>query len=270
MQVNDKVIVVTGGANGIGESLCRRFVKEGARAVVAADLDEERVKALADELGILGMKTDVADESDIVHLVQTTEKQFGPIDLFCSNAGITSSDAPGWTAASAENEIWQKSWEIHVMAHVYAARAVLPGMIARKSGYLLNTSSAAGLLNQIGSAPYSTTKHAAIGFAEALAITHGDDGIKVSVLCPQAVRTRMIAGAEEGSAAVDGILEPEEVADCVIRGLAEETFLILPHPEVKTYYQRKASDYDRWINGMLRFARKILPYMKGRSENTRE
>jgi NAD(P)-dependent dehydrogenase (short-subunit alcohol dehydrogenase family) len=262
MHVKDKVIVVTGGANGIGEALCRRFVKEGARAVVAADLDEERVKTVASELGIMGIKVDVAKEADIVNLVETTEKQIGPIDLFCSNAGIISSDAPGWTAASADNTIWQKSWEIHVMAHVYAARAVLPYMIARGEGYLLNTSSAAGLLNQIGSAPYSTTKHAAIGFAEALAITHGDDGIKVSVLCPQAVRTQMVAGSEGGSAAVDGIMEPEDVAECVVQGLAEETFLILPHPEVKTYYQRKASDYNRWINGMRRFAQKIIPYMK--------
>ena len=262
MQVKDKIIVVTGGANGIGEAMCRRFLQEEARAVVAADLDEERLKTVASELGIPGIKVDVTNESDIVNLVGTTEKQIGPIDLFCSNAGIISTDAPGWTAASADNTIWQKSWEIHVMAHVYAARAVLPGMTARGKGYLLNTSSAAGLLNQIGSAPYSVTKHAAIGFAEALAITHGDDGIKVSVLCPQAVNTRMVGGAEGGSAAVDGILEPEDVAECVIQGLAEETFLILPHPTVKTYYQRKASDYDRWINGMCRFARKIIPYMK--------
>lgn len=262
MDVKDKIVVVTGGANGIGEALCRRFLKEKARAVVAADLDEKRLKTVASELGIPGIKVDVTNESDIVHLVEATEKQIGPIDLFCSNAGIISSDAPGWTAASAENMVWQKSWEIHVMAHVYAARAVLPGMIARGEGYLLNTSSAAGLLNQIGSAPYSTTKHAAIGFAEALAITHGDDGIKVSVLCPQGVRTQMIEGAEEGSASVDGILEPEDVAECVIQGLAEETFLILPHQQVKTYYQRKAADYDRWINGMRRFAQQVIPYMK--------
>ena len=262
MLIKDKVVVVTGGASGIGEALCKRFVKEGARAVVAADLDEERVKKVAAELGIMGIQADVANEADIVNLVETTEKQFGRIDLFCSNAGIISSDSPDWTAASADNTIWQKSWEIHVMAHVYAARAVLPGMIARKEGYFLNTSSAAGLLNQIGSAPYSVTKHAAVGFAEALAISHGDDGIKVSVLCPQAVRTPMISGTEGGSAAVDGILEPDDVAECVIQGLAEEMFLILPHPEVKTYYQRKASDYDRWINGMVRFARKVIPYMK--------
>jgi NAD(P)-dependent dehydrogenase (short-subunit alcohol dehydrogenase family) len=262
MYVKEKVVVVTGGANGIGEALCRRFVKEGARTVVAADIDEKRLKTLAIELGILGIKADVANESDVVNLIETTEKQVGPIDLFCSNAGIISSDAPGWTAASAENMIWQKSWEINVMSHVYAARALLPNMIARGEGYLLITSSAAGLLNQIGSAPYSTTKHAAIGFAEALAITHGDDGIKVSVLCPQAVKTQMTAGAEGGSAAVDGILEPEVVAECVIQGLSEETFLILPHPQVRSYYQRKASDYDRWINGMRRFARKIIPYMK--------
>ena len=270
MQVKDKVVVVTGGANGIGEALCRRFVKEGARAVVAADLDEERVKTVAAQLGIVGVKTDVANEAEIISLVETTEKQIGPIDLFCSNAGIISSDAPGWTAASADNAVWQKSWEIHVMAHVYAARAVLPGMIARKKGYLLNTSSAAGLLNQIGSGPYSTTKHAAVGFAESLAITHGDDGIKVSVLCPQAVKTQMIAGAEDGSASVDGVLMPEDVAECVIRGLAEETFLILPHAEVKTYYQRKASDYDRWIKGMRRFAQTVIPYMKEAQQSGRK
>ncbi len=263
MRVKDKVIVVTGGANGIGEALCRRFVKDEARAVVVVDIDEQRVKTVADELGSLGIKADVTVESDIINVVEKTETQFGPIDLFCSNAGIISTDAPDWTAASCSNEIWQKSWEIHVMGHVYAARAVLPGMIKRGQGYLLNTASAAGLLNQIGSAPYSVTKHAAIGFAESLAITHGDDGIKISVLCPQAVRTQMTIGAEGSSASVDGIMEPEEVAECVIQGLAEETFLILPHKEVKTYYQRKASDYDRWIAGMRRLRQKVFNIQKG-------
>ncbi len=261
MQIKDKVIVVTGGANGIGEAMCRRFVKEKARAVVVTDIDEKRVKEVASELSCFGIRADVTVESDIIDVVEKTEKEVGPIDLFCSNAGIISSDAPGWTAASSDNRIWQKSWEIHVMAHVYAARAVLPGMIERKEGYLLNTSSAAGLLNQIGSAPYSVTKHAAVGFAESLAITHQCDGIKVSVLCPQAVRTQMVKGGEDGSASVDGIMEPDDVVECVIQGLAEETFLILPHPEVKTYYQRKASDYDRWLKGMARLKDNVLPYM---------
>jgi NAD(P)-dependent dehydrogenase (short-subunit alcohol dehydrogenase family) len=258
MRVKDKVVVVTGGANGIGEALGRRFVEEGARGVVLADIDGERVKTVAEELNALGVQADVTAEADIVNLVQQTEKAFGPIDLFCSNAGIISTDAPGWTAASAPDDVWQKSWEVHVMAHVYAARAVLPGMIQRGQGYLLNVASAAGLLNQIGSAPYSVTKHAAVGYAEALAITHAGDGIKVSVVCPQAVRTQMVAGNEDGSASVDGIIEPEDVAESVIQGLEQETFLILPHLEVKTYYQRKASDYDRWISGMVRFRDKLF------------
>jgi len=258
MRLKEKITVVTGGANGIGEALCRRFVKEGAKAVVAADIDADQVQKLADELGIMGVRTDVTSEADIINLVKETEAAFGSIDLFCSNAGIISTDAPDFTAASAPDDVWQKSWEIHVMAHVYAARAVLPGMVQRGEGYLLNVASAAGLLNQIGSAPYSTTKHAAVGYAEALAITHGSDGIKVSVVCPQAVRTQMVQGNEDGSASVDGIIEPEDVAESVIQGLAQETFLILPHPEVKTYYQRKASDYDRWINGMARFREKIF------------
>ena len=258
MQIKDKVIVVTGGANGIGEALCRRFVAEGARSVVAADIDEKRLEAISKELGVQGVRTDVTVEADIMKLVEQTEETCGPIDLFCSNAGIISDDSPGWTAASCPNEIWQKSWDIHIMAHVYAARAVLPGMIARKNGYILSVASAAGLLSQIGSAPYSATKHAAIGFAEALAITHKNDGIKVSVVCPQAVRTQMVAGSEDGSASVDGIMEPAELAESVIQGLAEETFMILPHPEVKTYFQRKASDYDRWISGMARFRDKLF------------
>ncbi|MCG6908531.1 MAG: SDR family oxidoreductase [Deltaproteobacteria bacterium] len=259
MQIKDKVVVVTGGANGIGEALCRRFVKEGARGLVVADINEDRLKIVAGELDILGIRTDVTKEADMVDLVRQAEEAYGPIDLFCSNAGIISSDAPGWTAASCANDVWQKSWDLHVMAHVYAARAVLPGMIARADGYLLSVASAAGLLNQIGSAPYSATKHAAVGFAEALAITHKKDGIKVSVVCPQAVRTQMVAGAEDGAASVDGIMEPEDVAESIVQGLAEERFMILPHPEVKTYFQRKASDYDRWINGMARFREKLFP-----------
>ena len=256
MQIKDKVVVVTGAASGIGAALCRRFHREEARAVVAADLDGDGARQVAAEIGGLGLQSDVALESDIVRLVQETEKQCGPIDLFCSNAGVAYQDEPEGTAASCSNENWQKAWEINVMAHVYAARAVLPGMIARGAGYLLNTVSAAGLLNQIGSASYSTTKHAAIGFAESLAITHGDDGIKVSVICPQAVATPMLGGLDNGGPqGVDGIMAPEDLADSVVAGLAVESFLILPHEKVRLYMQRKISDYDRWLKGMRRLRR---------------
>lgn len=259
MELKNKVIVVTGGAMGIGKAMCRRFADEQPDGIVVVDIVKEQAEQTAAEIGGMALRADVSVETDIITVVQETEKRFGRVDLFCSNAGIISDDSPGWTAASAANEIWQKSWEIHVMAHVYAARAALPGMLERKSGYFLNTASAAGLLNQIGSAPYSTTKHAALGFAESLAITHGEDGIGVSILCPQAVRTRMVAGNEDSSASVDGIMEPSELADIVVESLREERFLILPHPEVVTYFQRKASDYDRWINGMRRFRQKLFP-----------
>lgn len=258
MELKDKVVVVTGGAMGIGEAMCRRFKEEQPAGIVVVDLEKEMAEKVAADIGAMAIQADVTREADIINVVSETETTFGRLDLFCSNAGIISDDSPGWTAASAPDKVWQKSWEVHVMAHVYAARAALPGMLERKSGYFLNTSSAAGLLNQIGSAPYSTTKHAALGFAESLAITHGQDGIGVSLLCPQAVRTRMVAGNEGGSASVDGIMDPSVLAESVVEGLKEERFLILPHPEVVTYYQRKASDYDRWINGMQRFREKVF------------
>jgi NAD(P)-dependent dehydrogenase (short-subunit alcohol dehydrogenase family) len=256
MQIKDKVVVVTGGASGIGAALCRRFRREGARAVIIADLDGDGARQVAEDIDGLGLQADVAVESDIIRVVQESEKHCGPIDLFCSNAGVSYPDKPDGTAASCSNDKWRKAWEINVMAHVYAARAVLPGMLARAEGYLLNTVSAAGLLSQIGAASYSTTKHAAIGFAEALAITHGDDGIKVSVLCPQAVATPMLGDFTGGGPqGVDGILTPEQVAESVIDGLAAETFLILPHEKVRLYMQRKFSDYDRWLQGMRRLRR---------------
>jgi NAD(P)-dependent dehydrogenase (short-subunit alcohol dehydrogenase family) len=252
MKVADTVIVVTGGASGIGEALCRRFAQEGTKSIAVADIDEEGAKAIADEIGGLAIKCDVRKEEEIINVVEETEKRSGPIDMFCSNAGVALDGI-----VDAPNEGWQRLWEIHVMAHVYAARAVIPRMIERGGGYLLNIASAAGLLSQIGAAPYAVTKHAAVGLAEILAISYGDQGIKVSVVCPQAVLTAMTRDGG-GVAAVDGLMEPETVADSVMEGLEEERFLILPHPEVQTYMERKASDYDRWVNGMRRLQKRYL------------
>jgi NAD(P)-dependent dehydrogenase (short-subunit alcohol dehydrogenase family) len=246
MNVEGKHVVVTGGASGIGRALARRFSAEGARAVVVADLDGNGAESVAAEFGGIGLRVDVADEAAVKSLVARAEAANGPIDLFCSNAGIGVHG--GFDVPDAE---WTKIWNINLMSHVYAARAVIPGMIARGGGYLLNTASAAGLLTQIGSAPYAVTKHAAVAFAEWLSITHGDEGIVVSVLCPQAVRTAMTAGMVNGGVAgVDGMMEPEQLADSVIAGLADERFLILPHDSVLTYMQRKTGDYDRWLSGM--------------------
>ena len=256
MDVADKVIVVTGGANGIGKALCERFHAEGARVVVVVDLEGENAQLVADAIGGEAFGVDVRDESQIADMVRDVESRHGAVDLFCSNAGIIAGDGEPWWATSASNDTWQAMWEIHVMAHIYAGRACLPGMIERGSGYFLNTVSAAGLLNQIGDAAYSTTKHAALGFAEALAITHRDDGIKVSALCPQAVATRMIGDSKDGgNAGVDGVLTVEQVADEVMLGLATEQFLILPHKEVADYRVRKTENYDRWLGGMAKMRR---------------
>ena len=243
-------MVVTGGANGIGRALCRRFAAEGARAVVVADLDVEGAATVAQEIGGLAVTTNVSNEADIVRLVAQTIETYGAIDLFCANAGIFG------VAGGAEvaNDAWQQIWDLNVMAHIYSARAVLPGMLARGAGYLLHTASAAGLLTQVGAAPYSVTKHAAVAFAEWLSITHGDAGIKVSCLCPQGVRTQMLLGpdGDRESFLRAGALEPEDVAEAVIAGLGEERFLVLPHPVVAEYFRRKADDYERWLRGMRR------------------
>jgi NAD(P)-dependent dehydrogenase (short-subunit alcohol dehydrogenase family) len=257
MQITDKVIVVTGGAHGIGKALCERFAKEGAKAVCVADLDESGAQQVAAAIGGMAVRCDVSDEAQIRGLIRDVEQRYGPIDLFCSNAGIYVADVNG-LSAGADDAQWSKIWAVNVMAHVYAARALLPGMIARGSGYFLNTASAAGLLSQIGSAAYSTTKHAAVGFAESLAIAHGDQGIGVSVLCPQGVWTEMTKGSGNTPQAGDGMLQPEDVAQCVMEALAADRFMILPHPEVTQYMQRKTADYDRWIGGMRRFRRKFL------------
>jgi len=252
MQLKDKIVVVTGAASGIGRALALRFAAEGAKLVVCSDLDGEGARAVALEVGGVAFTTNVANEADIQHLIDTVEADHGPIDLFCSNAGIGIGGG-----AEASNEGWQRIWDINVMAHVWAARHLVPRMIARGGGYLLNTASAAGLLSQIGSAPYAVTKHAAVGLAEWLAITHGDQGIKVSVLCPQAVRTKMTAGNPDGVASVDGMIEPEDVAEVCVRGIAAEDFLILPHPEVLDYMRRKTGDYNRWIGGMRKLNRRF-------------
>jgi NAD(P)-dependent dehydrogenase (short-subunit alcohol dehydrogenase family) len=249
MKLKDKVAVVTGGANGIGRALCERFAAEGARGVVVADLDAERAEALAKEIGGLAIKTNVAVEADIANLVARSIEAYGGIDLFCSNAGI---GTPG--GVDEPNEIWRRIWEVNVMAHIYAARHVLPGMLARGEGYILATASAAGLLTQIGSAPYSVTKHSAVAFAEWLSITHGDSGIRVSCLCPQGVNTDLLRRSAGGPGEFlrANALEPSDVAEAVVRTLDEERFLVLPHPEVAEYFSRKATDYDRWLRGMRR------------------
>ena len=249
-------MVVTGAGSGIGKALVEKFAAEGARQIVAVDINAEHAAQTAEQAGCVAMTADVSREDDIQRVIEDTETGIGPIDLFCSNAGVML----GASEQSPTSE-WQACWNINVMPHIYAARYLVPRMIERGGGYFLNTASAAGLLNQIGGAAYGVTKHAAVGFGEWLALTYAHKGIKVSLLCPQAVRTAMVAAAEELSgaqaAAADGMLEPEFVAEVVVQGLAEESFLILPHPEVTTYMQRKTADYDRWIAGMNRFQRTL-------------
>ncbi len=252
MIVREKVVVVTGAARGIGAALVRKFHAEGARAVVAADIDGAGAEKIAAEVGGFGMRADVGRESDIRHLVNETIHRYGEIDLFCSNAGIF---IPG--GIDAPDSDWLKMRDIHLLAHVYAARAVLPGMLARGEGYLLQTVSAAGLLTSLESVVYAVTKHAALGLAEWLSMTYGDRGIKVSALCPQGVRTDMLM-QDPNNFLVEGSVSAEQVADSVIEGLAEEKFLILPHPEVAEYFKRKANDPDRWLRGMRRLRTDVM------------
>ena len=249
MNIQDKVVVVTGGGSGIGRALCHRFAKQGARGVVVADRNVDSARRVAAEIGGLAVEVDVAIELQIQQLVEQTTAVFGLVDLFCSNAGIS---IDGGTEVTDVD--WQRIWQTNFMSHVYAVRAVLPGMLARGHGTLLHTASAAGLLMQIGSAPYSVTKHAVVSLAEWLAVTHFKSGIRVSCLCPQGVKTPMLDGVlgPIGDHLKATALSPEAVADSVIAGLAEERFLILPHLEVAEYYQHKANDYDRWLRGMRR------------------
>ena len=256
MELTDRVVVVTGGARGIGRALATRFASEGAKAVVVVDIDAEGARSAAADIGATAMRCDVAREDDVADLVNEIEAAHGRIDVFCSNAGIAVGGGP-----EASNAEWQRIWDVNFMSHVYVARHVLPGMLVRKEGYLVGTVSAAGLLNHVFAAPYGATKAAALSFFEWLSIAHGDDGIRVSCLCPQGVKTDMLA-LERSRLGIDfleaGALEPEAVATAVVEGIRAERFLILPHPEVADFFKRKADDYDRWLRGMRRLRANLL------------
>lgn len=259
VELNGRVVVVTGGGNGIGAAMCRSFAEHGARLVVAADIDEAAAHAVADEIGGRAAPIDVTNAAAVQLLVDETEADAGPIDLFCSNAGVAAAGGVEQPVAQ-----WQRHWEVNVMAHVHAANAVLPGMLRRGHGYLLQTASAAGLLTNLGAAPYSVTKHGAVALAEWLAVTYGGRGIRVSCVCPQFVETRMAGELAEDEATrhwvAESSLSPEEVAAAVVEGVRAERFLILPHPEVASYFQGKARDHDAWIAGMQRLQTRVLPH----------
>ena len=250
MELAGRVAVVTGGSGGIGQAMARAFLAEGARGVVLADLDEAAVQAAAAQIGCDGCACDVTNEQEVVALTDFALQKFGQVDLFCSNAGAGGAGL----LTDASNAVWQQQWDLHVMSHLYAARAVLPSMLARGEGYLLNTASAAGLLAALGSGPYTVTKAAAVKLAEFLSITHGDEGIRVSVLCPQGVNTAM-APKSLGDGQTDGIIEPDQLAQTVVDSIREERFHVLPHPEVGEYVRRKGDDVDRWLHGMRRLRR---------------
>jgi NAD(P)-dependent dehydrogenase (short-subunit alcohol dehydrogenase family) len=256
MELTGRVIVVTGAARGIGRALVRRFAADRPEAIVVADIDGDGARRVADEVGGDAVTCDVSREEDVARLIKNTETSHGRIDVFCSNAGIAVAGGP-----EASDADWQRIWEVNVLAHVFVARHVVPGMLARGEGYIVGTVSAAGLLNHVFAMPYGVTKAAALSLFEWLAIAHGDSGIRVSCLCPQGVKTEMLA-AERRLLRTDFLtadaLEPEVVAEAVAEGIARESFLILPHPEVSEYFRRKATDYDRWLRGMRRLRANLV------------
>ncbi len=254
MRLEGRVVVVTGGANGIGRALVERFARERPAGLVVADIDEEAGKQVASNADGIFVPADVREEAEIQNLVTDTREAFGRVDVFCSNAGVLGAGGP-----DAPDEVWDRSLAINFMAHVYAARALLPEMLEHGEGYLLQTVSAAGLLSNPGAAPYTVTKHAALAFAEWLSITYGDKGIRVSCICPQTVRTNLIDGAiRDIMLGIAEPLEPQQVADSVVEGMEQEKFLILPHPEVAEFFRRKGDDYERWLRGMRRLNAKLL------------
>lgn len=253
MILNDKVAIITGAASGIGAASARAFAREGAK-VVAVDINADGVRSLADEIGALAIPCDISNESAVNKLVAETESQLGPVDVFFSNAGIANGGGPLETPI----DIWNQQWQINVMAHVFAVRAVLPGMLERGSGYLLHTASMAGILTSQGNLPYATTKHAVVGLAEWLAITYHDSGIRTSLLAPLGVRTPMLADSDFADTSnVGPVKEPEEVAGQVVDAIEKERFLILTDPIAQTWMERKTSDLDRWLSGMRRLQAKI-------------
>ncbi|HZU61655.1 MAG TPA: SDR family oxidoreductase [Solirubrobacteraceae bacterium] len=260
MELADRTVVITGAGSGIGAALARRVAAERPRALVLGDLNLEAVQTVAEDLGATAVQVDVGREDEIHRLIDRAREVGGTIDVFCSNAGIP---GPGGGPEAADEE-WDRAWRINVMAHVWAARALIPEMVERGDGYLVSTASAAGVLTQVGALVYSVTKHAAVAVAEWLAITYGDAGVKVSCVCPLGVRTPMLDGALEdsvGAAALlaDELLEPQDVAEAVVNGLRDERFLILPHPNVAEYMARKGSDNERWLAGMRRLVRGARP-----------
>lgn len=252
MHPQGKVCVVTGAASGIGEAVARAFAAAGAKGLVLADLNADALARVAGEIGGLAVPTDVSREADINALIDAAEARFGPVDVFYSNAGISRAGME-----DASDDIWELNWRVHVLSHVFAARRLVPGMLARGSGYLLNTASAAGLLTSMTSMPYGVTKSAAVSFAEHLAILYGDRGIRVSVLCPQSVLTGMTRAERPSVASADGVLMPAAVARIVIEAMEAERFMILSHEVVRDYEQRKVSNRDRWLAGMRRLRERV-------------
>jgi NAD(P)-dependent dehydrogenase (short-subunit alcohol dehydrogenase family) len=255
LRLNDQVVVITGAGSGIGAAMAGRFASENPRALILADLDLDSVREVAAGIGATALQVDVADPVSNDRLIDETEDRFGPIDLYCANAGIGFAGDEQTPPAR-----WDHMWQVNLMSHVHAARRLIPGWLARGEGYFLSTASAAGLLTNLKAAQYSVTKHAALSFAEWLSITYGDQGVKVSCLCPMGVKTPLLDTADEFHALLDPhALEPEQVAEAVVAGLAVESFLILPHPEVAQFFQNKANDYERWIGGMRKLQRTVFP-----------